>query len=63
MRNYAKVGARPGRPAYRTPALFRYRKYVETVKSKIRRTKNSHKQSASKRKFGRNHNMRNYGYI
>lgn len=46
MRNYAKVGARPGRPAYRTPALFRYRKYIETVKTKTQQFKGQkHKSS------------------
>jgi len=34
MKNYAKVGKRPGRPAYRTPAPFRYRQYKQTEKMK-----------------------------
>lgn len=34
MKNYAKVGNKPGRPAYRTPAQFRYKKFVETTKIK-----------------------------
>jgi len=33
MKNYAKVGKRTGRPAYRTPALFCYRQYFEIKKA------------------------------
>jgi len=29
MKSYAKVGNKPGRPAYRTPSSFRYRKTQE----------------------------------
>jgi|GEM_PF-777355 len=29
MKNYSKVGKRTGRPAYRTPSSFRYKKYVQ----------------------------------
>jgi len=36
MKNYAKIGNRRGKPAYRTPASFRYRKYLKTAKSKIK---------------------------
>jgi hypothetical protein len=39
MKNYAKVGKRLGRPAYRTPASFRVRKSLE-IKS-IPKTKNA----------------------
>jgi hypothetical protein len=28
MKNYAKVGKRPGRPAYRTPSSFKIRKAI-----------------------------------
>jgi len=38
MKNYAKVGKRVGRPAYRTPASFRVRKSLET--KLIPKTKN-----------------------
>lgn len=34
MKNYAKVGKRPGRPAYRTPATFRYQKCLQVNKIK-----------------------------
>lgn len=34
MKNYAKVGGKKGKPAYRTPALFRYRQYIKIQKSK-----------------------------
>lgn len=29
MKDYAKVGNRKGRPAYRTPASFRLRRYLK----------------------------------
>jgi len=38
MRNYAKVGGKIGKPGYRTPSGFRYRKYLKTQKKK-RKTK------------------------
>jgi len=28
MKNYSKVGGKAGKPAYRTPSSFRYRKIV-----------------------------------
>jgi len=34
MRDYAKVGNKKGRPAYRAPATFRYRGYLKTAKLK-----------------------------
>ncbi|MFH1192797.1 MAG: hypothetical protein V1656_00560 [Candidatus Jorgensenbacteria bacterium] len=36
MKQHSKVGNRPGRPTYRTPATFRYRHYknVKTWKAK-----------------------------
>jgi len=34
MKNYAKVGNRDGRPAYRTASVFRYKKYVTVAHSK-----------------------------
>lgn len=37
MRNYSKTGGRPGKPAYHTQALFRYKKYLETVKFRIQK--------------------------
>lgn len=29
MKNYAKVGGKKGRPAYRTPSSFRYRQVLK----------------------------------
>ncbi len=37
MKNYAKVGNRKGRPAYRTPASFRYRQCLKVTKAKIKK--------------------------
>ena len=34
MKNYAKIGKRQGRPAYRTPSGFKYRKHLKTIKIK-----------------------------
>jgi len=34
MKGYSKVGSSRGRTAYRTPATFRYRKYVTVSKIK-----------------------------
>ncbi len=34
MKNRAKLGNRPGNPAYRTAATFRYRHYLRVKKSK-----------------------------
>lgn len=36
MTNYSKVGNRNGKPAYRTPSSFRYRKHIKIaiIKSK-----------------------------
>jgi len=34
MKNYAKVGNRNGRPAYRTAAAFRFRKFQEVRRVK-----------------------------
>jgi len=36
MKNYAKIGKRKGRPAYRTAASFRCRKNIEISKIKTR---------------------------
>ncbi len=36
MKRYDKVGNRPNQPAYRTPALFRYRHYLKIQKRKIK---------------------------
>lgn len=43
MTNYSKVGNRNGKPAYRTPSSFRYRKYVKILKirSKLQRAQNA----------------------
>lgn len=38
MKNYAKIGKRVGRPAYRTPSSFRYKQNIR-IKG-IRRGKN-----------------------
>jgi len=35
MRSYHKTGNKIGRPAYRTPAAFRYRKYLKNINNKI----------------------------
>ena len=35
MKTYSKVGGSAGRPAYRTPVAFRYRKYVMVLKGKL----------------------------
>jgi len=35
MKDHAKVGNRKGKPAYRTQATFRYRKYLKGVKDKL----------------------------
>lgn len=40
MKNYAKVGNRKGKPAYRTPSGFRYRTHLKAVKLKNNRLKN-----------------------
>lgn len=34
MKNYAKVGKRQGKPAYRTPASFHFRQYLKIRKAK-----------------------------
>jgi hypothetical protein len=34
MKNYAKVGRREGRPAFRTPSPFRYRQFILSQKEK-----------------------------
>jgi len=34
MKNYAKVGNRKGKPAYRTPSGYRYRQHLKTAKIK-----------------------------
>jgi len=36
MKDYAKVGKRQGKPAYRTPASFRFRKSLKISKIKRR---------------------------
>jgi hypothetical protein len=40
MKNYAKVGKRIGRPAFRTPATFRYRAYLKVAGAKLGKNKN-----------------------
>jgi hypothetical protein len=34
MKNYAKVGGKAGKPAYRTPSSFRYGKHLKITKIK-----------------------------
>ncbi len=34
MKDYAKVGNRKGRPAYRTPSSFRYKQYLKVLNRK-----------------------------
>jgi len=38
MKDHSKIGNRPGKPTYRTPALFRYRQYLKIGKSKAKNT-------------------------
>jgi hypothetical protein len=38
MKNYAKVGNKKGRPAFRTPATFRYRAYLKVAGTKNQNT-------------------------
>jgi hypothetical protein len=35
MKNRAKIGGKPGNPAYRTTATFRYRQHLKVRKMKI----------------------------
>gem|GEM_PF-6619328 len=35
----AKLGNRPGNPAYRTQAVFRYRQFVKVNRTKVRSSK------------------------
>ncbi len=37
MRNYSKIGNKPGKPAYRTQATFRYRQYLKVKKFKTKK--------------------------
>jgi hypothetical protein len=37
MKNYAKVGKREGKPAYRTPSSFRVRQAIKAVNAKSSR--------------------------
>jgi len=37
MKQYSKVGNRPGRPAYRTSARFRYQQYIKIKNAKIQK--------------------------
>ncbi len=34
MKNHSKVGKRPGRPTFRTPAVFRFHKYLDVRRQK-----------------------------
>jgi len=43
MRNYAKIGGRKERPAYRTPACFRVRQRQKINRLKISATKEKQK--------------------
>jgi len=40
MKNYAKIGNRKGKPAYRTPSRFIAKKVLEKNKSSLERTWN-----------------------
>ncbi len=35
MKNRAKIGNKPGNPAYRTAATFRYRQHLKVRRTKI----------------------------
>ncbi len=35
MKKYDQLGNRLSKPAYRTPALFRYRQYLKVQKTKV----------------------------
>jgi hypothetical protein len=51
MKNHHKVGNRTGKPTYRTPATFRYQKYLKNAKFniiKINRTTMKKNKSVSK---------------
>jgi len=37
MKKYSSKRAKKGRVAYRTPSMFRYKKYQEDIKLKLRR--------------------------
>ncbi|MBI2573782.1 MAG: hypothetical protein HYV78_00055 [Candidatus Wildermuthbacteria bacterium] len=34
MKNYAKVGGRKGKPAYRTPSVFSYQSHLKTLRDR-----------------------------
>ena len=40
MKNYAKVGNRRGKPAYRTPSSFRFKQVLKTRKAYLCGQKN-----------------------
>lgn len=37
MKNYAKVGKREGKPAYRTPSSFRVRQSMKNINAKVKK--------------------------
>jgi len=37
MKNYAKIGNRRGKPAYRTPSSFRFRQVLNVRKAHLQR--------------------------
>jgi hypothetical protein len=37
MRNYSKVGGKPGKPGYRTPSSFRSQKNIKATRIKSRK--------------------------
>ncbi|HLN18588.1 MAG TPA: hypothetical protein VK255_00270 [Patescibacteria group bacterium] len=39
MRNYSKVGGKPGKPAYRTPSSFKYKKSLQNTSLKNEKRK------------------------
>jgi hypothetical protein len=46
MRNYSKIGGKPGRPGYRTPSGFQSRKNIKNNLAK--------KDKISKKAYGKN---------
>jgi len=36
-KNYSKLGRKEGKPAYRTPSVFKYKKSVQVRRKKIER--------------------------
>lgn len=51
MRDYSKTGGKPGRPAYRTPSSFRFKKSLEIKKVEFKEKKHN-KLIKNKQKYG-----------